>query len=389
MNIRKVFAAVAVFVASVTTIQAQQTTENYLLDENQTGSDKRVLHRYHLLDNWYIGIQGGGLYNWGSNQKEYSFFRHLRPAAAIQVGKWWSPSIGMRAQAIYGFNRGVSNTTDFKSFNFQSVSLYGDGLLNLTNMWLGYEEDRFFNLIFFGGIGGEQTFSFSRRPWNIVEDGFKREHNTLLGLRTGLIATFRLSKALDLTFEASNSWTDDSFDGVESSKRWDGHANVFLGVNYRFRNPSDGGNRQFTYQRHDYVDPAPLNDELNRLRGDIARALKEVPTTVKESQQVNILISFADRSSEIDKMQEVNVYTAAERMRQFDNKVNLYITVLEGETNNEQLFNERANTIKKSLVEEYHIPAERIIFESNSKKVEAMDKGATCVILFINENGKH
>ena len=397
MNIIKILAAGALIIASASTLRAQETTETYLLDDQQEGSDQRVLYRYHLLDNWFVGVQGGALYNWGTNQREYNFFRHIRPAAAIQIGKWWSPSVGMRAQAIYGFNRGVSNTPDFKSFNFQSLSFYADGLLNLTNMWFGYEESRFFNLVFFGGIGGEQTFKFSRRDWNVAhEEGnvhhrhyFDRSHRTLLGLRAGLMGIFRLSEAFDLTLEASNSWVDDAFDGIETSKRWDGHANVLLGVNYRFANPTDGGNHEFKYRRQDLTEFNNLNDELNRLRGDLNKALANVPTITTETQQVNILISFEDESYEIDKLQEVNVYTAAERMKQFNNKVNLYITVLDGTTKHPELFEKRAETIKQSLMKEYHIPANLIFIEKDSRKVESMDKGSSCVILFINENGKH
>lgn len=394
MNTIKILTVAALLAVPALTVSAQDDTVNtsdnntsYWLDSEQEGSDKMILHRYHILDNWYIGLQMGGLYNWGTNQGEYNFFRHLRPSAALQIGKWWSPSVGMRAQLIYGHNRGVSNTTDYKTYHWQSLSLYGDGMLNITNMWAGYKESRFFNLILFAGIGGEQTFRFSRRDWRANDEVYNREHNTLLGIRAGLITTFRLSEVFDLSFEVSNTWTDDTFDGVISHNRWDGHANAFLGLNYRFANPSDGGHHQFTYARRDMSRFNDLNNELNRLRADVADARKNVPINMMESKQVNVIVSFGDNKSDIDKMQEVNVYTAAEKMRQLNNQANLYITVLEGKTANEELFTKRANTLKQTLIKEYNLPAGRIFIEKDAKKVEAVDKAINCIILYINENG--
>ena len=74
-------------------------------------------------------------------------------------------------------------------------------------------------------------------------------------------------------------------------------------------------------------------------------------------------------------------------MRQLNNQANLYITVLEGKTVNEELFTKRANTLKQTLVKEYNLPAGRIFIEKDAKKVEAVDKAINCIILYINENG--
>ena len=395
MNFVKFIAASAILLATSTATHAQNARysapendgQSYWLDSNQEGRDQRALHKYKFFDNWYIGLQGGGLYNWGTNQGEYGFFRHLRPSAALQFGKWMSPSMGMRAQLIYGNNRGVSNTPDYKTFHWQSLSLYADGMLNLTNMWCGYEESRFFNFIVFAGIGGEQTFSFSKRDWNKKQTAFNRDHSTLLGLRAGFITLFRLNDKFDLSFEMSNTWTDDSYDGVLSSHRWDGHVNAFLGINYRFMNPSDGGNHQFTYARLDNSKADALNNELNKLRAELDKANRNIPVEVRNSRQVNVLVSFEDNSTSIDKLQEVNVFTAVQEMRKVNNNADLYITKLGGNSSSDNLFDKRAQTLKNSLVNEYNVPASRIIIEKDPAKVEAANP-VSSIILYINENGK-
>lgn len=389
----KYMAAFAAFWAVSANVQAQDTTTDvpvaseqtvYWLDPTETGKDAQILQTYGFWDNWFTGIQIGGLYNWGSNQKETSFIDHLRPSLAANIGKWLSPSVGLRAQLMFGSNRGITNAP-YKPFHFQSLGLYGDGLFNITNMWAGYKEDRFFNLIGFLGIGGEQTFGYSKRDWNPNDSRFKTDALSLLGFRVGFQTLFRLSKKVDLSFEVSNNWVDDSYDGVETHKRWDGHVNAFLGLNFHLQNKTDGLYK-FAYIKRDLTEFNNLNAELNRLRAETAAELAKAKPDVN-SKQVNVLVSFSDNNSNIDELQEVNVFTAVEEMRKLNNQADLFITVLGGKTSNESLFNERANTIKQSLINDYQIPAQRIHIEKDASVVEAMDKAITRVIVYINENG--
>ena len=105
----KYIAAFAALWAMTTTVQAQNDQTVYWLDNTETGKDAQILQTYGFWDNWFAGIQIGGLYNWGSNQKEGSFIDHLRPSAALNLGKWLSPSVGLRTQLMYGNNRGITN----------------------------------------------------------------------------------------------------------------------------------------------------------------------------------------------------------------------------------------------------------------------------------------
>ena len=384
----KYFALVAALTAT-TAVSAQEktptatVTSDYWLDTNQEeGKDQKILRDYKFWDNWFAGIQGGVLYNWGSNQKHTSFWRHLRPTAAAYAGKWISPSVGMRVQLGWASNRGL--TEGIHSYHFHTATFYADGLFNLTNIFGGYRESRFFNLVAFFGFGGEQTFSFSDRNWNANDVAYNTDACTLLGLRAGLQMLFRLGERWDFTVEASNTWIDDSFDGIITHNKWDGHANLLFGLNYRFKNPTDGAH-QFTYYTRDYSRYNDLNAELNRLRKEAQDVRNNRPTVDVKSQQINVLVSFANGSSDIDEMQEVNVYTAAQEMKDHNNQLNLYITVL---GNAGALFNDRANTIRETLVNSYQIPANRIFIDSDTKKVESQQTDKNCIIVYINENGK-
>jgi hypothetical protein len=91
-----------------------------------------------------------------------------------------------------------------------------------------------------------------------------------------------------------------------------------------------------------------------------------------------------DGSAEIDELQQVNVYTTAEALKRVSD-ADLYITVLGHQSNDANLFMQRANSIRTSLMNDYGIAAGRIYMEKDPAVVEALDKTRNCVIMYINE----
>ncbi|MGP1477403.1 MAG: hypothetical protein ACTTJK_08075, partial [Phocaeicola sp.] len=176
------------------------------------------------------------------------------------------------------------------------------------------------------------------------------------------------------------------YDGLIENNRYDGHFNLMLGFVYRFKNHD--GSHEFTYARRDWNKYDVMNQEINRLRqkaaADRAYAAAHPNINTINSKQINTLISFAEGSSEIDKLQEVNVYTAAEAMKELNN-ADLYITVLGKATKNADLFIQRAQSIRDSLTKDYNIPAGRIYIEKDPALVESLDKSTDYVIMYINE----
>lgn len=233
---------------------------------------------------------------------------------------------------------------------------------------------------------------FSDKSWNKDRSHFSTKEQNLISARLGMMADIRLSKALSINVEVTNNWIDDSFDGNDNVKSsgniWDGHVNALIGLTYRFKNHD--GSRQFTYARRNMSKYDILNDELNRLRAEnekkLAQAQKvvtEKKTEVIESEQYITYISFDSNSSKINRLQEVNVYTAAENMKKLSD-ADLYITSTE-EVKNSDLFLERAQTIRDVLANTYNIPAGRIFIEKNPGVVSSLDPQKSCVIVYINE----
>ena len=375
------------FIAPCTTFAQGEvqssTTTTYWTDGTNGDADGKSLNRSKFGDNWFIGIEAGTLFNWGTMQSEHDFIKRFRPMGAVQLGKWMSPSIGARIQGFFGNNSNVVGANNAGKYNWNTIGGYFDGMFNFTNMFCGYKESRGFNLIGLLGIGCEYTKGF-------CDHAFPRGVNTreqeYLGGRIGLMAKFRLGEKWDLDLEATNAFLDDNYDGQVNNNKLDGHVNVLVGLTYRFKNHD--GSRQFTFARYDHTKFNTLNTEVNRLQSDIDAAKNKVvyETRKVDGSRVNTLVAFEPKSSALDKLQEVNVFTAAEEMKKMSNDADLYITVnSSAPAQNNELFLQRAQTIRDILVNQYNVPAGRIFVESNPAVVASLDKTKKCVVVLINE----
>ena len=359
--------------------QDVNTTSNYssrfVYWEDPSDDNSRVMKKSLFKDNWFIGFHGGVVYNWGSNYDHANVLRSLRPIGGISLGKWLSPYVALRVQATLAGNRGTTALHTHPTW--MAGAGYLDGMFNLSNLLGGFKEGRKFNLIAMLGVGGERTFSYKNIP---------NPNPGSHGGRVGLQALFRISEVWDFSLEATNSWLNNAYDGTFGTNTTDPHLNVMAGFVYRFKNHD--GSHDFSYAMRDSERFSLMNEEINRLRqkaiDDKAWAEAHPDVTVVNSQQVNTLISFVDGSAEIDELQQVNVYTTAEALKRVSD-ADLYITVLGHQSNDANLFMQRANSIRTSLMNDYGIAAGRIYMEKDPAVVEALDKTRNCVIMYINE----
>ena len=102
-----------------------------------------------------------------------------------------------------------------------------------------------------------------------------------------------------------------------------------------------------------------------------------------ESNHIRSFISFDNASAAINKLQEVNVYTAAENIKKLADG-DLYITSTK-EVRDTELFMARAQSIRNVLANTYNIPAGRIFIEKNPAVIASLDPQKSCVIVYINE----
>lgn len=371
---------------------AQEVTEELPVDENpnlvywedSVVNYKRVLNHAKFWDNWFFTINVGTYYNLVDNGGSAKAGKMFQPAAGLSVGKWLSPWGGFRLMGMYGRGAGHTNPQIFgdEYYHWNTITGYADALFNLHNLFGGYKENRKFQMMALAGIGVEHTGGFGDKSL-CQQAGISMEKENLLGFRAGLLASIRMTKALSFNLEASINILDDSFDGQVWDNKWDKHLNFLAGLVYRFKNHD--GTRQFTYARHDDNKYTILNDEINRLRRE-AEMMKNNPEVkvvekVVQSNQATVLISFDPNSTKINRLQEVNVYTAAEALKKIENG-DLYITPAASVADSD-LFNGRANAVREVLMNEYNIPAGHIFIEQDRKLVDSLDPTKNCVVIYI------
>ena len=345
-------------------------------------SNDYILDNYELRDNWFYEFHLGSLVNWGSSSPSLQL-NSFHPSLGISVGKWLYPQGGLRLQLLYGNNCG--ETSGGRTYYWHTAALSCDVLVNMSNIVRHYRENTRFNVLLIAGIGGDQTFGFSKRDWNKNNKEFSPYACSLLTFRAGFALLYQISKKWDISLEVVNNWVDDSYDGIISTNRWDRHINANISFMRRLKNRDNG--HKFKYLNYDETKVNEVNQRINQLH-DEADVLRNIPPAdVIGGKQVNVLVSFADSTTVIDHLQEVNVYTAAQAMLQNGNRQNLYITTLSDMT--DELFMKRAEVVSQSLTQQYGVPADHIIIIKNHIEAEQRDKLEGSVVVFINENISH
>lgn len=105
---------------------------------------------------WYGNVEDGQHYS----KNPFEKFRS-NPGVALAIGKWFTPSLGLRTklQGIWG--KAVFSDDNYGNGNKYWI-LNEQLLFNLSNMFCGYNSDRVWNLIPFAGAGVGRSCTYSR-----------------------------------------------------------------------------------------------------------------------------------------------------------------------------------------------------------------------------------
>lgn len=309
--------------------------------------------------NWFIQV--GGEWNvWYSNQEHgmglaRSPFKDFRsgPSAAIAIGKWFTPGLGLRTklQGIWG--KTVDDDNNLGNFNKYWI-LNEHILFNLSNMLCGYNPTRVWNFIPFAGGGVGRTMT----------------HNLYaMDLSAGILNTFRLSRHVALNLELGWNRCEGDIDGHERSngqRGWDSHDNNFygeLGLTFNLgkatwdKVPDVDAIKALAQSQIDALN-AQLNDanaENARLKEMLANQPKEeTPKAVKEFITTPISVFFNINKTNIASQKDlVNVEALAKYAKENNNnlKVTGYADSATGKPDyNQWLSEERAKTVADELV---------------------------------------
>lgn len=345
-------------------------------------TDRYKVVTNHFFDNWFFGAGAGAQIFFGDHDKQAKLGDRLTAHYSAYLGKWFSPGLGVRAGGSYGKIKGLTQNVawsvpthstgvryDGKPWNgywlegqeFNAFHFYGDVLFNLSNIFGGYKE-RFYTISPFVGLG-----------WMVTNDAPKQKE---ISMNIGVYNTFRLAKSLNLTLDVRGAMVNDRFDGEIGDAKQDGQLSALIGLAYRF-NKRDWEKPSVTVIESSY-DETVLNELRDRVAGlaadnealkrQLAEAKDNVVTNVEFKDRIlaaPILVTFKIDTWEVRNEARVNLGFFAETIKKGSADVVYTITGYADKgtgspARNELLSRNRAEAIKKVLVNEFGVDPKRL-----------------------------
>lgn len=328
--------------------------------------------------NWFISAGAGPQIFFGDHDRQCKLGDRISPAIDVAVGKWFSPSIGVRLMysglyakgatqtwnpegkgGIYNTGKPVdgkfSNPYGFlcqQKFNF--LTLHADVMFDLTNIIGGYKESRVYGCAPYIGVG-----------WGHVYD--TPHQNSVIG-NVGVFNMFHISKAFDINLDIRGTVTNDELDGEPGGRSFEGLLSVTAGVTYRFA-PRGWKSRVMKVVEYD-------NEAVNNLRRQVADLIaanekleKEMAgKTVQHNTVVNAngnyLIYFPINVSSLSNADRAQLEQVANMVKSTPKSATFTIIGYADKATgtpeiNETLSRERAQSVRDYLVKEFGIAADR------------------------------
>ena len=203
---------------------------NGVMAQAEVSGEKHSVATNSFWANWFVQANVVGSSFWGSQEQQSVKFSKLTKdyrtnlGFSIALGKWFTPGLGLRTKFNGVWGRSI--ISEDKSLNASKYwTLQEQALFNLSNMLMGYNEQRVWNFIPYAGGGVGRNMSYGCYA---------------LGFSVGLLNTFRISQKVAFNFDINYGSYEPSFDGFSaggdfklSLKGRDRVINVELGLTYR------------------------------------------------------------------------------------------------------------------------------------------------------------
>ena len=374
--------------SAVATASAQIVVEEVTVAEYVPG--KTYYYEKSNLDNWYLSVGAGTQTFLTENEGSNAYFTL---AMDVAVGKWITPFVGVRMNAIGGslhYDWLVARTENKASMRYAALCF--DFMWDMTNTCFGVDERRVLSIVPFVGMG-------AALGWHHTGND-----NVRLGMpiTAGLKLNFRLSHYVDFFIEGRVQAVDDAFNNVSQGSQFETTISAIGGFTVKFRE-----SRFHPYNPNvDRLVIAELNNRTNQLRAELnacmqsMKQVKPCPPCPEEAETTVILepnsctgsitssVSFAINSAVISSREMVNVYNVAQWLKenpQCDITITGYADRSTGSAEyNMKLSRRRAESVADVLKTKYGIAADRIhiVSEGSSEQPYPADNDWNRIVIF-------
>lgn len=362
--------------------QSSATKRDTIISES---TDKHKVVTNYYFDNLFLGLSGGAQILIGDHDKQMQFIDRLTPAINVNLGKWFTPGIGVRV-GYTGFKlkglthnnwtsakthstgeiyQDVRNASDLGLLEVQKFDynhIHSDVLFNLTNLFNGYSANRFYNISPYIGVG-----------WAWVTSGEPKSSEPTVNL--GLYNSFRLSNSFNLSLDFRGALMKDDFDGELGERKEEGIVSGTIGIVYNITNRNWNKEREVKVISYDEAELNVLRNRVNQLannnealRKQLAESANPTITDVQIDRNVliaPILITFPINKSTVSNEARVNLGFFAKAIKEGKSNVVYNISGYADKgtgTNatNERLSRERAEAIYNVLVREFGVSSSQL-----------------------------
>ncbi len=267
-----------------------------VMAQAEVSGEKHSVATNSFWANWFVQANVVGSSFWGSQeQQSFKFSKMTKDyrtnlGFSIALGKWFTPGLGLRTKFNGVWGRSV--ISEDKSLNASKYwTLQEQALFNLSNMLMGYNEQRVWNFIPYAGGGVGRNMSYGCYA---------------LGFSVGLLNTFRISQKVAFNFDINYGSYESSFDGFSaggdsklSLKGRDRAINVELGLTYRLgkstwkSTPDIDAMQALSQSEIDALNAqlADLMAENERLGEELANAEQQAAPTPQEPVTITKIVT--------------------------------------------------------------------------------------------------
>lgn len=353
-------------------------------DDNQASRQRwRNFETNKFTDNWELSAGAGvqTFYNMTDGDlNPQGFGKDLTLAVDAALGKWITPIVGFRLgfTGLNWTNYVADGSDDGIENKIKYFDVHADVMLNLTNWVCHYKADRFYNLIFFAGVGYGQS-------WIDEQNGVEADdpdHNNEWLVPVGFINRFRLCDRWTFNIELRDQIVRNGFDNGQNVPGYLGNSDfssilsATAGFTWKFSHKNDfnkyepidkslydnrisslekdlqaAQDQNAEYQKQIERYKQQLNDKERQLQEALKNAAKGNPAM--SNDDVTLSIFFPIGSSEISDKNEINIKYMADVIKASNKNYTItgYADAKTGsEARNNELSQQRAEAVYNALV---------------------------------------
>ena len=340
--------------------------------------------KYEFQKHAFLNLEGGAQYTLG----EAKFSKLLSPNVQLGLGYQFSPVFAARIQANAwqskggwnGFRTQIGAAPYTNDYKFKYVAPGLDLMFNLSNLFCGWNPNRVFNLTAF--VGGGANIAWDNDEANSIAntlknlDAYNLEYiwdgsKTRLFGRGGLEAAFRLSDAVALTIEGNANILSDKYNSKKHSgnkMKADWYFNGLIGLKI---------NLGKTYNKVLPPPPAPAPEPEPEPQPIVQPAPAPAPAAAVVEEKIEPLrrdIFFLINKTNIRPEEAQKVKDIADYLQKYPNSKVVITGYADAGTGNDKINDRlaagRADSVVKSLVNDYGIAQSRISYDSKGSRVQ-------------------